>query len=334
MRKAIRLSLLCLALSVPAYAEEPPPPQNVPVPEAAQPAPPQQNSPVNIHALEQAKVTGEVPPQVKEKIEKEVGPDLKDQTSILPPHKTVMEPKPLNPGRGVPVPFEAPSSVNFIKPEMPTNVQLSNRDINRIICPGPMTDLIFSEEKGITGHFSGNNAFVKFKAEDINGELSYANAPSELFVVCNGAVYTLIAEPQEIPSVTLNLAAPSRESFQKNIEHYKNMPMEKQVLQVIREAYEGIYPPSYKVTKDEIPMPMCGDLSVTQTVTLDVEGVGLRLMEYRATNATGADIEVREKDFLEMEISDAIIAVAIEDHVLPPQGATRIFVVENREYAK
>ena len=45
--------------------------------------------------------------------------------------------------------------------EVPTMVQLSNKDINRIVCPGPMSDLIFSKEKGITGHFSGNNAFIK-----------------------------------------------------------------------------------------------------------------------------------------------------------------------------
>lgn len=308
MRKAIP-SLLFLAISTVAYAE------NVVIPpgETA-------NKRQNVVA----------PPQVMEQIKKEAAPDLKDQTSILPPQKTVIEPKPINPKDGTAV-FDEPIPVNFVSPEMPTNIKLSNRDINRIICPGPMSDLIFSEEKGITGHFSGNNAFVKFRAEDNNGELSYANAPSELFVVCNGAVYTLIAEPQEIPSVTINLTAPSKDVFQKNIDHYKNMPLEKQVLQVVREAYEGIYPPSYKVTKSDTPMPMCGDLSLTQTLTLDVEGIGLRLMEYRATNATGAEIEIKEKDLLAMEISDAIIGVAVEDHVLQSQGATRIFVVENRE---
>jgi conjugal transfer pilus assembly protein TraK len=323
MRKALRLTLLlCLAIS-PAHAEDMATPQeSAPVPDNVQSAPPQITEQIKKNPVEPALSA----PIVK----KEEPPDLKDQTSILPPQKTVIEPKPIT-KRDVAAVFDAPIPVNIIQPEMPTYIQLSNRDINRIICPGPMTDLIFSEEKGITGHFSGNNAFVKFRAEDLNGELSYADAPSELFVVCNGAVYTLIAEPQEIPSVTINLSAPAKESYQKNIEHYKNMPLEKQVLQVIREAYEGIYPPSYKVMKNEVPMPMCGDLGVTQTLTLDVEGVGLRLMEYKATNTTGTKIEIREKDFLNMEISDSIIAVAIEDHILPSQGATRIFVVENRE---
>jgi hypothetical protein len=53
--------------------------------------------------------------------------------------------------------------------EVPTLVELSDREINRIVCPGQMTDLIFSEEKGLTGHFSGNNAFIKFTAEEVGG---------------------------------------------------------------------------------------------------------------------------------------------------------------------
>ena len=35
---------------------------------------------------------------------------------------------------------------NVIPAEVPTAVELSNTDINRIVCPGPMNDLIFSKE--------------------------------------------------------------------------------------------------------------------------------------------------------------------------------------------
>jgi len=115
-----------------------------------------------------------------------------------------------------------------IPAEIPTAVELSNMDINRIVCPGSMSDLIFSQEKGMTGHFSGNNAFVKFKIEDINGEYFYADEQSELFIVCNNTVYTLIVTPTDIPSVTLRLASPKGDYFQKNIAHYKNLPLEKQ----------------------------------------------------------------------------------------------------------
>ncbi|MGB3211835.1 MAG: type-F conjugative transfer system secretin TraK, partial [Desulforhopalus sp.] len=111
-----------------------------------------------------------------------------------------------------------------IQAEIPTTVELSNRDINRIVCPGPMNDLIFSQEKGITGHFSGNNAFIKFKIEDSGNEYIYADTQSELFVICNNAVYTLLVTPADTPSVTLRLASPTGDSFKENIAHYKKMP--------------------------------------------------------------------------------------------------------------
>ncbi len=104
-----------------------------------------------------------------------------------------------------------------ISAEIPTAVELSNMDINRIVCSGPMTDLIFSQEKGMTGHFSGNNAFIKFKIEDMGGEYIYADEQSELFVVCNNTVYTLIVTPTDIPSVTIRLASPKGDSFRKNM---------------------------------------------------------------------------------------------------------------------
>jgi conjugal transfer pilus assembly protein TraK len=113
---------------------------------------------------------------------------------------------------------------SVITAEVPATVELSNRDVNRIVCPGQMNDLIFSQEKGLTGHFAGNNAFIKFKIEDAGGERIYAEEPSELFVVCSGAVFTLLATPRDMPSVTLRLAAPQGETFKQNFAHYKTCP--------------------------------------------------------------------------------------------------------------
>jgi len=264
--------------------------------------------------------------------------DLQEQASILPPESqqspVIREPKPLKPSTMTNDPFDNPAPVNFIAPEMPTSVQLSNRDINRIVCSGPMSDLIFSEEKGITGHFSGNSAFIKFKAEEVGGQLTYAETPSELFIVCNGAVYTLIAEPQEISSVTLHLAAPAKDVFKKNIDHYKNMPLERKVLQIIKEGYEGGYPSSYKVSNADTLVPLCGDLSVSLMQTVDVEGVGLRLKQFKVASTKNETMELQEKTFLSLGISESVLAVAIEDQVLNIGEATRVFVVEKREQSQ
>ena len=124
---------------------------------------------------------------------------------------------------------------NGVPAEVPTLVELSSREINRIVCPGPMTDLIFSEEKGLTGHFSGNNAFIKFTAEEANGKRTYPEEPSEIYAICNGAVYTLIATPTETSAVTVRLAAAKAETVAENLERYRNLPLEKQALQLLRE---------------------------------------------------------------------------------------------------
>jgi len=218
-----------------------------------------------------------------------------------------------------------------IPAEIPTAVELSNVDINRIVCSGPMTDLIFSQEKGMTGHFSGNNAFIKFKIEDMDGEYIYADEQSELFVVCNNTVYTLIVTPTDIPSVTIRLASPKGDSFRKNIAHYKNLPLEKQALQIIREAYDGAYPSSYRVSEPAKVESLSSDLEITLTQAVDVDGVGLRLKKYAVKSLVQDPVALDEKLFLSSSVSGSILAIAIEDHNLHSGEATLVFVVEQKE---
>ena len=218
-----------------------------------------------------------------------------------------------------------------IPAEIPTAVELSNMDINRIVCSGPMTDLIYSQEKGMTGHFSGNNAFIKFKIEDMGGEYIYADEQSELFVVCNNTVYTLIVTPTDIPSVTIRLASLKGDSFRKNIAHYKNLPLEKQALQIIREAYDGIYPSSYRVSEPAKVEALSPDVEVILTQIVDVDGAGLRLKKYSVRSIVQDPVTLDEKLFLTSSVSQSILAVAIEDHNLHTGETTQVFVVDQKE---
>lgn len=223
---------------------------------------------------------------------------------------------------------------NVITAEIPTTVELSNHDINRIVCPGPINDLIFSQEKGLIGHFSGNNGFIKFKIEDTGDEYIYADTESELFVVCNNAVYTLLVIPSDIPSTTLRLASPQGESFKKNIALYKNLPLEKQALQIIREAYNGTYPSSYRVTESSEQINIAPNLTAMLIQAVDVDGVGLCLKKYQIKSMAQSKALVDEKLFLASAISTSILAVAVEDHNLDQGETTRVFVVEKKEIAQ
>ena len=220
---------------------------------------------------------------------------------------------------------------SVVTAEVPTIVELSNRDINRIVCPGQMNDLIFSKEKGLIGHFSGNNAFIKFQIEKNGDEYIYADTPSELFAVCNGAVYTLIVNPMDVPSVTVRLGAPKGDTFKKNIGHYKNLPLEKQALQIIREAYNENYPSSYRITESTEHVELSAGLKATLLQAVDVDGVGLRMKKYQVQSSAANSIDLNEKIFLVPAISTSILAVAVEDHHLLPGEFTRVFVVEKKE---
>lgn len=215
--------------------------------------------------------------------------------------------------------------------EVPTLVELSDREINRIVCPGQMTDLIFSEEKGLTGHFSGNNAFIKFTAEEMGGKLNYSKEPSEIYAVCNGSVYTIIGAPMEINAVTVRLALPKSETVDKNIARYKNMPLEKQALQLIKEAYDGVFPSSYQVKDEDVPVQLCPDLDLVRQQMVEVDGIGLRLKSFKVTSRLTTEIALTEKTFLTTVVGNPILAVAIEDHTLRPQQSTRVFVVEQKD---
>ncbi|MDD2462882.1 MAG: type-F conjugative transfer system secretin TraK [Desulfobulbus sp.] len=215
--------------------------------------------------------------------------------------------------------------------EVPTMVELSAKEINRIVCPGQMSDLIFSEEKGLTGHFSGNNAFIKFTAEEVGGKLRYSKEPSEIYAVCNGSVYTIIGAPAEINAVTVRLALPKSETVEKNIARYKNMPLEKQALQLIKEAYDGVFPSSYQVIDKALPVSLCPDLDLVRQQVVEIEGVGLRLKSFKATSRLATDLELAEKTFLAAAVGNPILAVAIEQHNLKPTQSTRVFVVERKD---
>ncbi len=229
----------------------------------------------------------------------------------------------------IPVGVHAEQSV---EPDKQTAIQVSNRYINRFVCPGAMQDLIYSKEKDITGRFSGSDAFIKFKIHKIGNEKRYASADNELFLVCDGNVYNVIAKPKKMPSVTVRLMPPKGDDLKKNIAAYKNMPLEKQALHIIREASDGNYPSTYKIDSFRKTFKLNPGYSTILHQTIEVEGVGLRLKDFEITSTSQSDeIKVEEKDFLSSSISPSILAVAVVDHTLRPREKTHVFVVERKE---
>jgi conjugal transfer pilus assembly protein TraK len=218
-----------------------------------------------------------------------------------------------------------------IPPEFPTSATFSNRDINRIACPGTINDLIFSEEKGIVGHFSHNNAFIKFKIEQQGTETLYATQPSELFVVCDQTVYTLIATPKNIPSATIWLAPPPDKRIRENIEIYAGLPLERQVLRLIREAYSDTLQSGYRLSQLTSKPLFIGRFEVKPIRRVLVDGIGLCLKEYIATSMTDTPAVLKEESLIKAFIGKNLMSVAIDTPEILPGESSRVFLVERQE---
>ena len=220
-------------------------------------------------------------------------------------------------------------------PETVTKVFLSNRDVNRIICQnGPIKDIVYSQEKGITVKTHQNNAFVKFLmgANGGSGDMMYSDTPSEIYVVCgaDSTVYTLIAEPKNIPAQTIELAS-GKKQIKETLSIFEGLAFEKKIIHLIQAAYKDKVRDSFSVTAVNEPMNIFRDMDVLLSRRVVADGEGLALKEYVISmKPTSADpfLHLEESFFLIPEITQNPMGIALEHMNLTMGRVSRLFVVE------
>ena len=83
-----------------------------------------------------------------------------------------------------------------VHPERTVWVELSNTDLNRVVCSnGDISDVLFSQEKGIKVKTAGSDAYIKFMiqaAQTPDEKPERVNVPSEFYLVCAGETYSFI----------------------------------------------------------------------------------------------------------------------------------------------
>ena len=216
-------------------------------------------------------------------------------------------------------------SLTVVPPEVATPVYLSSSDINRIVCPGYIKDVIYSKEKGLTVKIEGQNAFVKFLVAKEGDKDEYSMTPTELYVLCGKEPYNLIALPKRIPSRTVTLSGGDGKAS-KNASFFGGIPFEKKILSIIKSVYTENIPDSFTVRNEDRPFNLYKGLRLTLIRTVRVEGEGLRVKEFTA-QAT-QKMELSEKDFLKTEITSSPVAIAIDKLSLSPGETARVLIVE------
>ncbi len=216
-------------------------------------------------------------------------------------------------------------SLAVVPPEVATPVYLSSSDINRIVCPSYIKDVIYSKEKGLTVKIEGQNAFVKFLVTKEGDKDEYSTTPTELYVLCGKETYNLIALPKRIPSRTVTLSGGDRKAG-KNASLFDGMPFEKRILSVIKSVYTENIPDSFTVRNEDRPFNLYKGLKLTLIKTVRVEGEGLQVKEFTAQAAQ--NMELSEKDFLKTEITTDPVTIAIDKLRLTPGETARVLIVE------
>lgn len=223
-----------------------------------------------------------------------------------------------------------------VRPGVLTEVDISNSDLNDIICPGQIEDVLVSEEKGVQIKASGEHAFIKLPVTEQYGERSYATDPVDLVVVCAGEVYKLLAHPDRIPMQTITLSAPTA-AVATNLREAAGMPLERRVLTLLMGAYRDQWPEAWSVlAKPALPAMTLPGLTLTPRRSLSIDGQGLVLDEFVVTagaagGAASADISLNEADLLPMFAGRRpVLALAVDPLRLTADSQGRLFVVMRR----
>lgn len=237
-------------------------------------------------------------------------------------------------GPPVPVPDGPLAAAQRILPEVASQIQLSSSDVNRIVCPVDIKDIIFSKEKGITVKLAGSNAFVKFLVMKKDGKDLYASTPSEIFVVCGDDIYNIIAVPKRIPSQTIQLAPGKTDALKKNLALFGELPLEKKVVTILKHVYMDDIPDSITTYNVNRRFDAFKDINLVHYKTYVIDGEGLRVKEYRAVIEKGSPTDhvyLKEKDFLRTDLAQRPVAVSIDVLDLKKGGMSRVFIVERAE---
>lgn len=237
-----------------------------------------------------------------------------------------------------------PQNTQRVLPEVSTQVVLSNRDVNRLVCEsGEATKPVYSKEKPVeVGVGSDRRSFwVKFKYLAQDGVNHYYSEPTELYLTCGTSTFELIALPKyENPHKVL-LGSDTKDRIKDNQALFGSLPLEEAAIalttKIISDGSGGKgLPESFEVVPDRgswmkniydsrgrhIPIEIRKERDVL------VDGTGLRGSQYtiRALN----NVTLTETMFLNSNFGTNIFAITAESLSLS-RGQLSSLVIVHRE---
>lgn len=219
----------------------------------------------------------------------------------------------------------------IVDPETVTAVKMSSSDINRIVCPVDIKDVVYSEEKGLQVKISGKNAFVKFLIKKIGMKEEYSKIPSDIYVVCGDKVYSIIAFPQRQPATTVYLQDKGQK-VKEVIEKYSSMPIEKRIVELVRSFSKDTPPEEAEFYPQKKEYKLYENLRILEKgkYVIPGEGIQIRIIDITAVSLPkdAKFVEITEKDFLRAEITQTPLALSLDKLRLYKGDTARLLVIE------
>lgn len=223
---------------------------------------------------------------------------------------------------------DAPTHGIIAYPERPTDVALSNRDINRIVCAdGGFEDYKYSGEKGILVEASGADAFVKFQIIETGAGRQYVTARSEFFFKCAGAMYTLFGSPRDIPSQTVVLGGGQGKAAEANKALFNPLSDEERAITITHHVLKETTPSGFSKVQLDEPFHdgVIAGADVRRRAHFHIEGSGFSAAEFLVRAAR--DVSLEETKFARRGFGRSIYAVTIEKPQLKAGEVTRVVLI-------
>ena len=226
----------------------------------------------------------------------------------------------------------AVAKAEIIPPEVVTTVAMSNRDVNRVVCTsGNINDVYYSQEKGVLVTNDGKNAYVKFVIKNDGFKESHVSIRTELYIVCNGSVFTLMVEPKNIEAQTHRLSSGTENNMKSNISLLGPLAEEERALYLTMAVLKDDIPDSFTEKKEpmysrEWRFDVIDGAEVAKERTINVDGLGLFLTEYRIKARN--ELYLKESLFLQQFFGSNMFSITVDPLHIKPGQVARVLVVE------
>ena len=198
-------------------------------------------------------------------------------------------------------------------------VELSDRDLNVILFPGPVKVMTQSDLLEIK--IEGRRIFISFK-KNMQSE-TIPDTPQQIYFLTKDRTYSMVAVPKGIPAVTIVVQTEGDLTEDKALKWEQEHPYIATIKGLIKSMYSHKLPPGYSITDVGDAVDVSQWDGLTQVMSKKYVGAALSGEVYTLHNKSADVVRFKEQEFYEK----GVIAVSIESHELQPDEKTSLYLV-------